>query len=305
MRTERQLERACAAWKRGELERAASALEEVLERRPGLPEAIFPLSRVLHEQGKTPRALDLLEEAAADEGAGGAIHRALICFDSGDDGGLGEALESLGPRNQSGPAIVTLCLVRQGDWGAATFPPVALWNAEIVGRLLSLLESRLAEGKPPGDDTFHHRLFVAAPKKAGKNGQSPPGPAPRSWGREEWEAALEASFAAGLFARFITTWESDVPARWRDALSREYWVYSHYASSPPSRAVETAREALAAAPRRMELHFLHGLCLVRHSRPVEAAHAFVRAARLDDVGMNSILLELAGHVEVHLNVAAD
>ena len=312
VRIERRLEGACKAWRSGRLKEAAAGLREVLAAQPGLLDAIYPLSRVLHEQGQTPRALNLLTDAVEGERVhrGGRIHRALIHFDCDEDTMLLEDLDALGPSNHTVPALHALLEARRGDWERAVFPRTAFWNAEIAGRLLAILERRFAETIASETDEFHHQLFYH-PSIGTGNGSADDEEEPavhdsrKPWSRRGWESALETAFTCHHLESFLELWDAHVQEKWRDTLSKEYLIYAHYACSSSSVAVRHAAEAAAGEPRSVNLHFLHGLCLERAQAHPESAHAFVRAARFDDLQIHFVLQELARELRISLNVAPD
>ena len=308
-KTERALEKGYRAWKRGELDAAAGLLTAILKENPGLVEAIYPLSRVVHEQGDSPRALELLADLvdAEQPERGALIDRVFIFYDCGDDARLESDLQRLGDTNLTVRGIRALLKGRTGDWENVTLPPTALWNAEIVGRLLALLESSYAEKVPAKEDTFHHQLFsleLPANGDTAPEDDSKPSHPKGPWTRKSWESALRETFARRRFAQCLEVWDAKgADSAWREALSRDYWLYSHYASSLPKTAVERAREQVTTHPRSVDCHFLHGLCLVRVGSSREAAHAFVRCARLEDVQIHTVVQDLAKRLDIALNIA--
>jgi tetratricopeptide (TPR) repeat protein len=289
------------AWQRGELELAVETLEAALAERPELPEALYPLARALHELGRSRKALAILDRTIARERVPGAgvVHRALLRYDSGDDGLLREDIARLSPGSGLAPALEALTEARSGHWETARFPPPSLWNPEVAGRVLALLEERHAAETEPERDEFHSSLFVPAadPNPAGKAGNrgKPAPPAPLRH-RREWLAALEGASALRRFEEVIRLWElRQIPEAWRGPLAACYRVFAHYATRPPSAAARVAREAALRHSSCADLHFLHGLCLVRCS-PRAASHAFVRAARHNDFEVYGVIRELARHL---------
>jgi tetratricopeptide (TPR) repeat protein len=332
LRFERDLERGDLAWRRGELDTALSLLGRLLEARPLLPAALYPYARALHERGDSADGLALLDAAidGAAPPAGAVVHRAFIHFDLGDDAALEADLEMLEGENPTAAALRGLMAARRGEWSRSALPRASLWTAEVLGRLLAILEALHAATVTPGADHFHHRLFSpearagASPEAGGTEepaggdrgsgageggGAAARKQAPARGGavaRRTWEGELERAFAHGEFARFLEVWESaDAPAAWRRGLSREFWLYAHGAVSSPRDAVRRAEEVLAKERPSVDYHFLHGLLLTRAGERARASHAFVRAARCDDIQIHDIAESLGRELGVAWTLAGD
>jgi len=278
------------------------------------------LARALHERGETDRARDLLdgylESHPGDPGA--TIHRAWIHYDAREGEALARDVELLGGANLAAPSIRALAIAREGRWEEAIFPRAGLWTADVLGRLVALLEMLHAARVPSSDDPYHHRLFAPDDRSSKEStvagGESRGGAATErdsepeivAGDRESWEKALEHAFLSRRYKRFLELWENrDVPPDWIEGLSREYWLFAHWAVSPPEVAARHAQELATAEPRNVEHHFLMGLALLRAQKPVEASHAFVRAARLDDIRIHEIAEELAREEGVVIRLVDD
>lgn len=305
IRCERHVERGQSAWLRGELERAATHLEAALRSRPELPEAVFALARTRFERGERLEAIGALAESMASGRfpKGGHLHLAWMRFDVGDHEALRADVAALGPDNHVADALSRLEEVRAGTLAPADLPPAALWSAEIAGRVLALLEERRSRRVPLADDELHHALFSPvppAPAPAGASGpegpvdpapEPPPPVAPRQ--RKEWNKLLTDRFARREFAAFLELWSHpEVPEAWRAASDQETWLFARVAASPAGDALGDARALVAEGSGDVGIHFLHGLAALRGGEAIEAAQAFVRAARLDDVQIHDVIQRL-------------
>jgi len=314
-RLERELRRGYRAWQHGELARAIELLERVHAARPFADTVIFPLARALHESGERAHALELLDatiERAArgaqrrwrGRGQGGIVHRATIRYDCGDDAGLASDIARLGEQQPFGRALAALAAARAGRWEQARFPVFAFWNVELAGRMLALLEARWVGQVPAADDTFHHRLFAANPPESPLPASSPDSAANgsrRGTSRRAWSQALERAFDGREFATVLArTRAADLPADWRDPPVRALEVFASISTEAPETAVEAAADTLAACGPSLDLCFLSGLALARAGSTLEAAFAFVRAARSVDGIVHDVLTSLAAELGIAL-----
>lgn len=296
---------------------ALRCLENAVELAPGALHAHYTLARVLHEKGKTAKAVKILEDTLSREEAPrqGVIHRLLVRYDSGDEPGCEEDIERLGDANLLAPGLRCLLRAWRGDWDDVSFPSLALWNPELAGRALALLEQKHCDTVTAAEDPFHHPFFCPPPKPATKRrGGKIRNPLTRLLPKTlrtmltrlgagaRWSSSVDRAFAAKRFKRVLCLWEMDVPENWKGVFTSILVAYSRYALFPGPRAVKLVRQSITKFPNCAELHFLHGLCLIRSAKVAEAGHAFTRAARLDDTLGYAFVKQLAKHLRLPLTL---
>jgi hypothetical protein len=327
---ERDVETGWSAWYRGELDLAREKLARGVEGHAG-PAAAFPYARVLHELGDSERGLEILERIL-DAGVcpvGARVHRAWIHYDRGDDAAVERGLAELSPSNFAVQALRALVDARKGAWDRVRFPRAALWTADILGRLIALLEEEFARRHTAELDRFHHSLLCpsaedgdtsedTAAEDTASEDTAPDNPAVPSkaaakrsgvsepWKRAEWEDALELAFATRRFQRFLALWhESGIPADWTKSLSREYWVYSHYSITPVREALGHATALVDTDPGNVEYRWVRALLFIRAGATRDAALEFVRIARKSDTQAHAVMIELARELGIEIGMLED
>ena len=307
-RLEKALDSGYQAWQRGDVNTAVKILENVLAERPGAIEALFPLARALHEKGESDRAITVLDGAIEDlvDKTGALSHRAIIRFDVGDDEGLNHDVQALGSDNPMANALRALAGARCGDWKIALLPAFSLWNAELVGRLLAILEDIYAQRRETKDDFFHHRLFstsaAAVADVEGSDTAAAPTPLPKSFSkRAEWVDELIGRFDTRDFdAVLALTRHKDLAEEWLDESSSSLEVFASLAREPIGKTLGLVDKALATHGPSLDLHFLRGLALIRDGKTSAASHAFVRAARSADTVLYDVVTTLARELDISL-----
>lgn len=306
-RLEKALHSGYQAWQRGDVNTAVEILENVLAERPGALEAIFPLARALHEKGESDRALAVLDGAIEDlvDKTGALAHRAIIRFDVGDDDGLKHDLQALGSDNPMANALSALAGARRGDWKIALLPAFSLWNAELVGRLLAILEELYAQRRETKDDVFHHRLFsssAAASDVEKSDGAAAASPLPKSFSkRADWIDELNGRFDARDFDAVLTlARHKDLAEEWLDESSCAFEIFASLTRETSGKTLSIADKALATHGPSLDLHFLRGLALIRNGETSAASHAFVRAARSADTILYDVVTTLALELDISL-----
>ncbi|MEM7234637.1 MAG: hypothetical protein AAF517_20830 [Planctomycetota bacterium] len=304
--SEHHIERAVSAWKRGNLSQASEWLKPLYEASPNWVDAACPYARVLHEMGESDRALEVLEpiveSPAAPSGLG--VHRALIAWDIENEELLERDLSRLSETNRSGPALRSLSAARRGDWSSVKFTEAELWTSEVAGRFLSLLLREFTNRVEPSEDRFHHRTFCLEPLPAeGDVARDPEAPS-GGWTVNAWDEALRELFRHRRFAEFVELWDLDAAKEWKEGLSREYLLVSHYASSSAHVALKHAKRVASESPE-VSTQYLYGLCATRAGETTEARRALVASARLDDLAVNEVIRQLASELEITLQVSAE
>ncbi len=297
------------AWQRGEVDRAIELLEPLAAASPSDRAVVFPFARALHEGGDSERALELLDALLADDGGGsdgagdGRVHRALVRFDTGDDAGLETDLARMGPDNQMTAALEGLRRARDADPSDVRLPAFALWNAEVVGRLLALLEERHLSKADCSADEFHHDLY----RPEGESGRGDPDtPLSRAMSFRaagDWVDAVEGAFVGGEWEEVLRLVDLEsVPDAWHGAPAIWYSAYSAYAHLPAAKATRRVERHIARHGPEYDLWFIAGLCRTRDGDRSRAGFAFTRATRQEDVQLHRVLMALAERLEVELHV---
>ena len=292
----KEVDRGYRAWQRGALDEAIERLERLHDEATPLPEAAFPLARALHERGDSERALEILDGVLELPGIapGACMHRVLVLWDLERHDRLAADLERLGPDNHLRSALECLTAAREKPLVLEEFPGFALWNSEMVGRLLALQEERFAERTPSAEDHFHHALF-ALPADALPGTRELRGgdfKAPR-----DWIAAVESAFTRREFREVLRLDDIDgLDDSWRRSATRAAVAFSAYAELAPAAAVRRAIRA-AGDDVDYDLWFLIGLAELRAGNRARAGHAFARSARTADVQIHEVLAALTAHLE--------
>jgi hypothetical protein len=324
--TERLLRKGHAAWARGLIEFAVECLETVLARRPGAPEALFPLARAVAERGDAERALLLLEPLAgaprsADGGGPGEVarvFRALILY---DEARLGEARAELArtsPECVLGDALRELVSLseRRGEPEAGgpapevLLPRGALWLPDVAGRLLALLEERfLREGRTAAE-RFHHELFWPPPalpeasEREGGKAEDPGGGLQLPGGRRGarlWRARIQALCEAGRYREVRAACRDPrVEDSWRDLASDVASGFSLIACGEEGEAACSIALRLRVHAGKSDLHFLLGLAHALLGDRRRAGWSFARAARLSDTDVHHVIRRQARELGVAL-----
>ena len=151
--------------------------------------------------------------------------------------------------------------------------------AEVSGRLLAILESRLVAQGDREPTEFHRRLFLPVSVK-------PMDP-------------IEAAFLEYRYDE-IERLGKDLDSV--KSSSIDCLVFSLLALGKDEPAGRVLTRALEGSPASADLHFLSGLRHSRFARRREAGWSFVRAARLADVDIGDVIGELAQKLGVTIQL---
>ncbi|MBI4606729.1 MAG: tetratricopeptide repeat protein [Planctomycetes bacterium] len=89
----------------------------------------------------------------------------------------------------------------------------------------------------------------------------------------------------------------------RDVDSEVFLGIALLARGEEAKALRHLADARRRHPDAADIHFIEGLCHARAGKAAEAAWSFVRAARLDDVGLNEVLGGVARKLGVEIGLA--
>ena len=318
---------------RGDLEAALERFHAALQSAPHALEALYPMARVLAENGRKDQALAILDqtEALDESGYVRQVFSAALHYDYGDWDKARSAVEGLGERNILAEALGALIDFETTRRDRLPLHRGALWLSEVAGRLLAQLEARLLEKGQAAASTFHQRLFTdsgTASDSSGAQGAADPGcgeptqeskqaaagesaeAAAKAGERTEpfqidkdWWEALEAAFSAGdhlLVTRLYR--RREVPAKWRDVVSGVLNGYSLIALGEGKRALAASRSLLKEHASSAWAHFLAGLAHSALEDRRDAIYSFVRAARRSDIEMHHVVMELARGLKISIEL---
>ncbi len=276
------VDRACKDWSVGELERAISGLQPLLESATLPPEAIYVLARARSERGEWAEGLSTLDHPTNPPSDPRVVKlfRGLILRDHDR---VAEATAQLADLARTNPIAAAVLALIDFDADATrtelSLPRAAGWMAEVSGRLLAILESRLVAQGDHKLTEFHRSLFLPVSLKP----------------KDPIEAAfLECRY--GDVERLGTDLDS-IGASGIDCL-----VFSLLALGKDEPAGRVLAKVLEEIPASADLHFLSGLRHSRFTRRRDAGWSFVRAARLADVDIGDVIGELSQKLDVTIRL---
>ena len=312
LQSEKALRTGRSAWFRGELETAVNSLQSALRSAENAPEVVYPLARVLSEQGDKAGALEMLEKASSHTHFRrvGEVFRALILYDHGETTAARESLSHLDKTNALG-----VCLLGLLDFDPDTHRQLRIhrggrWVSDIAGRLLAVLEQELHRSPDADVDTFHQRLFTSHDDPAVAANPEKPAPLETKAGATEsfgscaqWWEALERAMRQGDHDRLITLHDrADVPEKWRDVYAGLFKTFSLLASGRDKTADTVLAKLLQENGALVWTHFLAGLAAIRRDHRREAIAAFVRSTRIADIDMDRVIQELAKNLKIEIEL---
>lgn len=291
------------AWLRGELQTAVESLQKAMRCAEHAPEVVYPLARVMSEQGDKDGALAMLENAASHTHFQhvGEVFRGLILYDHGDTEGAREALSRLNSSNALG-----VCLIGLLDFDAKKHRKFRVhrggrWVSDIAGRLLAALEEELHHSQAEAD-AFHQRLFTSSDDTPLPTNDATPSPDSFDSSSQWWEA-LEAAMREGDHDRLIAIHDrADVSEKWRDVYSSLFKAFSLLASDRSKTAEALLAKLTQENTTLVWTHFLSGLTAVRRQDRRQAIASFVRAARNADIDMDGVIRKLAQELHIEIEV---
>lgn len=269
----RAIRAATADWSVGALDRAISTLEPLFDPIPLPPESVYVLARARSERGDCQGALSTLDRPTNPPADPRVVKlfRALILYDHGQISGARKQLEDLESSNPIAGAMLSLIQFGADESRAELrIPRAAAWMADVSGRLLAILESRLAaQGEKELLDA-HRPLFLPIAAKPGH--------------------PIEAAFVESRYEDIERLHAGDDET---GPSNVDYLVFSLIALGKDEKAGVALSRALEERPASDDLHFLCGLLHSRFRRQRDAGWSFVRAARLADVFVGDLIAELS------------
>jgi len=324
MRLDKALRRGREAWLNGDLATACQQLQKAREMAPTAPEVLYPLARVLSENGGKEPALEVLDAASghAHHSSVGTVLHALILYDYGEFDAMREAISALGTRNVLVDTLEEFAAAEQSyrpdrssPLKVLTLHRGSLWVGESAGRLLALLEEHLHKDDLERCDRFHHRIFCPPEDvSTGDADATSPNGKDASETREslqtkgfshdkEWWDALEQAFRRCDHDLLVELYErKEIPEEWKDAITGVFYGFSLLVAGKEKKAKAFLAKLQQAHAPSAWTHFLSGVVHSRMGERRQAIYSFVRAAHRADIDMHFVVEQLAETLGVKLKL---